>query len=86
MLIYERILNLCNKLLHKFWGVAVMFCLLIERKGKSVNSFDTALQLAVSDMANRIFKDLYLLDFLSNIPSREIKIEKSLQYTFKSSS
>lgn len=73
-------------MLHKIWGVAVIFCLLIERKGKSVNSFDTALQLAVSDMANHIFNDLYLLDFLTNIPSREIKIEKSLQYTFKSSS
>ena len=37
---------------------------LMERSGKSVNNFSVALPSADSDMANQIFKDPYLFDFL----------------------
>ena len=52
---------------------------LIERSGKSVNNFKDALLPADSDMANQIFKDPYLFDFLgTDIPRREIEIERKL--------
>lgn len=52
---------------------------LIERNGKSVNNFDTELPPTDSDMANHIFKDPYLFDFLgTDIPRREIEIERKL--------
>lgn len=52
---------------------------LIERQGKSVNNFNIALPPADSDMANHIFKDPYLFDFLgTDIPRREVEIEKKL--------
>ena len=52
---------------------------LIERNGKSVNNFDTSLPPTDSDMANHIFKDPYLFDFLgTDIPHREIEIERKL--------
>ena len=52
---------------------------LIERQGKSVNNFNIALPPAESDMANHIFKDPYLFDFLgTDIPRREVEIEKKL--------
>lgn len=52
---------------------------LIKRQGKSVNNFDVALPPVDSDMANYIFKDPYLFDFLgTDIPRREIEIEKKL--------
>lgn len=37
---------------------------LMERSGKTVNNFLAALPPAESDMANQIFKDPYLFDFL----------------------
>jgi len=52
---------------------------LIDRSGKSVNNFEIALPPADSDMANQIFKDPYLFDFLgTDIPRREVEIEKKL--------
>lgn len=52
---------------------------LIERSGNSVNNFEVVLPPADSDMANQIFKDPYLFDFLgTDVPRREIEIEKKL--------
>lgn len=52
---------------------------LIERTGKSVNNFPAALPPADSDMANQIFKDPYLFDFLgTDMPRREVEIERKL--------
>lgn len=52
---------------------------LIERTGKSVNNFSVALPPADSDMANQIFKDPYLFDFLGTaMPRREVEIERQL--------
>ena len=52
---------------------------LIERTGKSVNNFPVAPPPADSDMANQIFKDPYLFDFLgTDMPRREVEIERKL--------
>ena len=52
---------------------------LMERSGKSVNNFEVALPLADSDMANQIFKDPYLFDFLgTDVPRREVEIDRKL--------
>lgn len=52
---------------------------LMERSGKSVNNFEVALPPADSDMANQIFKDPYLFDFLgTDVPRREVEIERKL--------
>lgn len=52
---------------------------LIGRAGKSVNNFPVALPPLDSDMANQIFKDPYLFDFLgTDMPRREVEIEKQL--------
>lgn len=52
---------------------------LMERSGKSVNNFEVALPPADSDMANQIFKDPYLFDFLgTDVPRREVEIEGKL--------
>lgn len=52
---------------------------LMERTGKSVNNFPAALPPADSDMANQIFKDPYLFDFLgTDMPRREVEIERQL--------
>ena len=52
---------------------------MIERSGKSVNNFPAALPPADSDMANQIFKDPYLFDFLgTDMPRREVEIERKL--------
>ena len=52
---------------------------LLERTGKSVNNFPAALPPADSDMANQIFKDPYLFDFLgTDMPRREVEIERQL--------
>ena len=51
----------------------------MERKGKSVNNFTVALPPADSDMANQVFKDPYLFDFLgTDMPRREVEIERQL--------
>ncbi len=52
---------------------------LLERTGKTINNFPVALPPLESDMANQIFKDPYLFDFLgTDMPRREIEIEKQL--------
>lgn len=52
---------------------------LLERTGKSINNFPVALPPADSDMANQIFKDPYLFDFLgTDMPRREVEIERKL--------
>ena len=52
---------------------------LIERAGKSVNNFPVALPPVDSDMADQIFKDPYLFDFLgTDMPRREVEIERQL--------
>ena len=49
---------------------------LMERSGKSINNFSVALPPTDSDMANQIFKDPYLFDFLgTDMPRRETEIE-----------
>ena len=52
---------------------------LMERTGKSINNFPTALPPLESDMTNQIFKDPYLFDFLrTDIPRREAEVEQQL--------
>lgn len=52
---------------------------LIERTGKSINNFPIALPPEDSDMADQIFKDPYLFDFLgTDMPRREVEIERQL--------
>ena len=52
---------------------------LIERSGKSVNNFPAAMPPLDSDMANQVFKDPYLFDFLgTDMPRREAEIEQKL--------
>ncbi len=52
---------------------------LMERTGRSVNNFPSALPPADSDMVNQVFKDPYLFDFLgTDMPRREIEIERQL--------
>ncbi len=52
---------------------------LMERTGKTVNNFPAALPPLDSDMANQIFKDPYLFDFLgTDMPRREVEIEQKL--------
>lgn len=52
---------------------------LMERIGKSTNNFSVALPTLESDMANQIFKDPYLFDFLgTDIPRREAEVEQQL--------
>ena len=51
----------------------------MERTGKTVNNFPAALPPLDSDMANQIFKDPYLFDFLgTDMPRREVEIEHKL--------
>ena len=52
---------------------------LMERTGKTVNNFPVALPPLDSDMANQVFKDPYLFDFLgTDMPRREVEIERKL--------
>lgn len=52
---------------------------LMERSGKAVNNFPIVLPPLDSDMANQIFKDPYLFDFLgTDMPRREVEIEQKL--------
>lgn len=51
----------------------------MERAGKTVNNFPMALPPLDSDMANQIFKDPYLFDFLgTDMPRCEVEIEQKL--------
>ena len=50
-----------------------------ERKGKATNNFDLSLPPAESDMANQIFKDPYIFDFLGTADTRrERELEQAL--------
>ena len=50
-----------------------------ERQGKSINNFDITLPPYDSDMANQIFKDPYVFDFLgTDDPRREAELEQKL--------
>ena len=50
-----------------------------ERIGQSTNNFELSLPPADSDMANQIFKDPYVFDFLGTAtPRREAELEKKL--------
>lgn len=52
---------------------------LMERSGKAVNNFSVALPPPDSDLANQVFKDPYLFDFLgTDIPRWEVEIERKL--------
>lgn len=52
---------------------------LLERTGRTVNNFPAALPPTDSDLANQIFKDPYLFDFLgTDMPRREVEIERQL--------
>ena len=52
---------------------------LMERTGKTINNFPAALPPLDSDMANQVFKDPYLFDFLgTDMPRREVEIERQL--------
>lgn len=52
---------------------------LMERSGRSVNNFTATLPPTASDMANQVFKDPYLFDFLgTDMPRREVEIERQL--------
>lgn len=52
---------------------------LMECTGKTVNNFPAALPPLDSDMANQIFKDPYLFDFLgTDMPRREVEMEQKL--------
>lgn len=50
-----------------------------ERTGKAINNFDSALPPADSDMANQVFKDPYIFDFLGTADTRrEAELEQKL--------
>ncbi|MBP3617845.1 MAG: DUF1016 family protein [Lachnospiraceae bacterium] len=72
-----------QKTIENGWSSAVLE-LQIEsrlyvRSGKSVNNFSVALPPVDSDVANQIFKDPYLFDFLgTDMPRREVEIERQL--------
>ncbi len=72
-----------NKTVEHGWSSTILYLQihsrLQERTGKTVNNFPVALPPLESDMANQIFKDLYLFDFLgTDMPRREVEIEKQL--------
>lgn len=72
-----------EKIIENGWSSAVLDLQiqsrLFERSGKSVNNFSVALPPLDSDMANQVFKDPYLFDFLgTDMPRREVEIEKQL--------
>ena len=72
-----------EKTIENGWSKSVLDMLiqsrLLERTGKSVNNFPIALPPADSDMADQIFKDPYLFDFLgTDMPRREVEIERQL--------
>ena len=71
------------KLVENAWSSNVLDTMiatrLIERQGKAINNFSTALPSPESDMARDIFKDPYLFDYLgTDTPRRERDIERSL--------
>jgi predicted nuclease of restriction endonuclease-like (RecB) superfamily len=72
-----------QKILENGWSKSILELQiqsrLMERTGKSVNNFTVAMPPADSDMADQIFKDPYLFDFLgTDMPRREVEIERQL--------
>ncbi len=72
-----------NKTIENGWSSTVLDLQiqnrLMERTGKTVNNFPAALPPLDSDMANQIFKDPYLFDFIgTDMPRREVEIERKL--------
>lgn len=72
-----------QKVIENGWSSTVLDCQiqgkLMERSGKSVNNFAVALPSSDSDMADQVFKDPYLFDFLgTDMPRREVEIERRL--------
>lgn len=72
-----------NKTIENGWSSTVLDLQiqsrLMERTGKTVNNFSAALPPLDSDMANQIFKDPYLFDFIgTDMPRREVEIEHKL--------
>lgn len=72
-----------NKAIENGWSSTVLDLQiqsrLMERTGKTVNNFPAALPPLDSDMANQVFKDPYLFDFIgTDVPRREIEIERKL--------
>ena len=72
-----------RKLIENGWSSNILSTMiatqLIERQGKAVNNFDTALPHPDSDMVREVFKDPYLFDYIgTDAPRREIEIERSL--------
>jgi len=72
-----------QKLIENGWSRNVLDTMitsrLIERQGKAVSNFETALPSPDSDMAREVFKDPYLFDYIgTDAPRREIEIERSL--------
>jgi len=72
-----------QKLIENGWSSNVLDIMiatrLIERQGKAINNFDSALPSPDSDFAREIFKDPYLFDYIgTDVKRREIEIERSL--------
>lgn len=72
-----------KKLIENGWSSNVLDIMigsrLIERQGKTVNNFEMALPPSDSDLAEQIFKDPYLFDFLgTDVPRREVEVERAL--------
>ena len=72
-----------QKLIENAWSSNVLGLMissqLIERQGKAVNNFNTALPPLDSDMARDIFKDPYLFDYIGTGElRRETEIERAL--------
>lgn len=80
---FETRLWYAQKTIENGWSSNVLGMMidsrLIERQGRAVNNFETALPLSDSDMAVQIFKDPYLFDFLgTDMPRREAEVERAL--------
>ncbi len=78
----ERICYAC-KTIENGWSKTILELQiesrLMERAGKTVNNFPVALPPLDSDIANQVFKDPYLFDFLgTDMPRREVEIEQKL--------
>lgn len=72
-----------NKAIENGWSKTILDLQiesrLMERSGRSVNNFPSALPPVDSDMVNQVFKDPYLFDFLgTDMPRREMEIERQL--------
>ena len=74
-----------EKLLENGWSREILDTMivtrLIERQGKTVNNFASALPAPDSDYAQEIFKDPYLFDYIgTNGALRELDVERSLTH------